>query len=95
MFFFFNFLKDELSVASGVVDFVMKIRKPDPHIARWLVTDLILRDSRLSLEERYGNQQGYVDAVRRAAERLVQDRFLLPEDAERRIREATARPILP
>lgn len=35
--------------AVSVVDFVMKIRKPDPYFARLLVTDLIDRDPRLSL----------------------------------------------
>ncbi len=52
-------------------------------------------DSRLSLEERYGTQQGYVDAVRAAAARLVKQRFLLPEDAGRLIEEAIANPVLP
>lgn len=37
--------------AVSVVDYVMKIRKPEPHIARWLVADLILRDPRLRLVE--------------------------------------------
>ena len=35
--------------AVSVVDFVMKIRKPDPALARLLVSDLIERDPRLSL----------------------------------------------
>lgn len=35
--------------AVSIVDFVMKIRKPDPHLARFLVADLIERDPRLSL----------------------------------------------
>jgi len=35
--------------AVSVVDFVMKIRKPDPRMARMLVSDLIERDPRLSL----------------------------------------------
>ncbi len=38
-------------------------------------------DTRLSLEERYGNQAGYVDAVTKAANDLVSKRFLLEEDA--------------
>ena len=38
-------------------------------------------DPRPSLEERYGTQEGYVCAVRRAADRLVRDRYLLPDDA--------------
>lgn len=35
--------------AVSVVDFVMKIRRPDPYLARLLVKDLIVRDPRLSL----------------------------------------------
>jgi len=35
--------------AVSVVDFVMKIRKPDPYFARLIVADLIERDPRLSL----------------------------------------------
>ena len=46
------------------------------------------KDPRLSLEERYTNHQGYVEAVRRATSELVRERFLLAEDAERFIRQA-------
>jgi len=35
--------------AVSVVDFVMKIRRPDPYLAKLLVTDMILRDPRLTL----------------------------------------------
>ncbi len=45
-------------------------------------------DPRLSLEERYATHEGYVQAVRTAAEDLVAQGFLLPEDAERLIQEA-------
>jgi DNA polymerase III epsilon subunit family exonuclease len=37
--------------AVSIVDFVMKIRRPDPYLARLLVTDLIERDPRLTLNE--------------------------------------------
>lgn len=37
--------------AVSVVDFVMKIRRPDPTLARLLVADLIRRDPRLMLNE--------------------------------------------
>ncbi len=47
-------------------------------------------DSRLSLEERYTDHAGYVAAVRVAAEKLVADRYLLPEDAATIIAEAEA-----
>jgi hypothetical protein len=51
-------------------------------------------DPRPSLAERYGTHARYVDKVREAAQRLVQQRFLLPEDAERMIREAEASEVL-
>jgi hypothetical protein len=56
---------------------------------------LARNDPRLSLEERYGTQEGYVCVVRRAAAQAVTDRFLLPADAERLIAEATASKVLP
>lgn len=52
------------------------------------------RDPRLSLEERYGTHDGYVAAVRKAAEQAVKDRFLLPDDAARMLREAEASKVL-
>jgi hypothetical protein len=52
-------------------------------------------DPRLSLEERYGNQDGYMCVVRRAAEQLVKSRFLLREDADRTIAAAAGTKILP
>jgi hypothetical protein len=45
-------------------------------------------DPRPSLEERYASQAEYVDAVRRAAAQLVEDRLLLPRDAEEIVRLA-------
>lgn len=39
-------------------------------------------DPRLSLEERYKDHDGYVRAVRTAADKLVSDGYLLAEDAE-------------
>jgi alpha/beta hydrolase family protein len=51
-------------------------------------------DPRLSLEERYSTHEKYVAAVRAAAAQLVHDRFLLKEDAERLITEATASNVL-
>lgn len=52
-------------------------------------------DERLSLEERYGSQAGYVAAVQAAADRLVAERFMLQEDADRYVAQARANPILP
>jgi hypothetical protein len=45
-------------------------------------------DPRLSLEERYRDHAGYVAAVKAAVERLLRQHFLLPEDAERLMRQA-------
>ena len=52
-------------------------------------------DGRPSLEALYGNQAGYVAAVRAAADDLVAQRLLLPRDADLRVREAAAANILP
>jgi hypothetical protein len=51
-------------------------------------------DPRLSLEERYGDHQGYVDAVTAAADELVADRLLLPADADSIIAAAEASNVL-
>ena len=45
-------------------------------------------DPRLSLEERYKDHAGYVAAVKQAVEQLLTQRFLLPDDAARLIRQA-------
>jgi len=50
-------------------------------------------DPRPSLEERYGTQEGYLEAVTAAARRLVAARFLLPADAERAIQAARTAPL--
>jgi Alpha/beta hydrolase domain len=52
-------------------------------------------DTRPSLESLYGNQAGYVAAVRAAANRLVSQRFLLQRDADRLIQEASNQAVLP
>jgi hypothetical protein len=52
-------------------------------------------DPRLSVEERYGSAEGYLCVVRDAARREVRNRFLLQEDADRLIAEATAANVLP
>jgi hypothetical protein len=51
-------------------------------------------DPRLSLEERYGSHQAYVDTVKKAAEKAVAERFLLREDADRLIAQAAASDVL-
>jgi len=45
-------------------------------------------DPRLSLEERYSNNESYVAAMRKAANELVSARLLLPQDARRLLAEA-------
>ena len=50
-------------------------------------------DPRRSIEERYKNQADYVRKVSRAARKLVEERFLLPEDAERIMAEAAKKKI--
>jgi hypothetical protein len=52
-------------------------------------------DPRLSLEERYGTHEGYVQAVSKAAARLVKERLLLPADAKRYVDAAEASGLLP
>ena len=47
-------------------------------------------DPRPSLEERYGDNAGFVKAVEAAARKLVRERFLLREDADRYIQAASA-----
>jgi hypothetical protein len=51
-------------------------------------------DPRPSLQERYGDHQGYVDAVTAAADELVANRLLLPADADSIIAAAQASNIL-
>jgi hypothetical protein len=55
---------------------------------------LATSDPRLSLEERYHDHAGYVAAVKMAVGRLLSRRFLLPEDAERLVRQADESGIL-
>jgi hypothetical protein len=50
-------------------------------------------DPRLSIEERYKDQADYVQRVSYAARALVEERFLLQEDAERLIADASKRKI--
>jgi hypothetical protein len=51
-------------------------------------------DPRLSLEERYRDHAGFVAAVEQATRRLVQERFLLEEDARDAIEVAKKSTIL-
>jgi hypothetical protein len=51
-------------------------------------------DPRPSLEERYGTQEAYVALVRKAADQAVKDRFLLPEDADKLVKQASSSHVL-
>jgi hypothetical protein len=51
-------------------------------------------DPRLSLEERYVDHAGYVEAVRQAVERLIGQRYLLPEDGKAIIERAEKSDVL-
>ena len=51
-------------------------------------------DPRLSIEERYGSHDGYVERVRAAAARAVEQKFLLPGDAQALIETAKASAVL-
>jgi hypothetical protein len=51
-------------------------------------------DPRLSLEERYHNHDGYVAEVKKAAQCLVVEHFLLPEDAEHLVLQAEQSSVL-
>ena len=51
-------------------------------------------DPRPSLQELYGTHQGYVDAIRRAANKLERQGLMLREDVQRTIAEAEASNVL-
>ena len=51
-------------------------------------------DPRPSLEERYGTHEAYVAIVKAAAERAVQQRFLLRDDADKLIKQAAESDVL-
>ena len=51
-------------------------------------------DPRLSLEERYKDHAGYVQAVEKACNQLEKQRFLLPADVQKYIEEAESSDVL-
>jgi hypothetical protein len=51
-------------------------------------------DPRLSLEERYRTHEGYVNAVKAAADKAVREKFLLQADADALIAQAAASNVL-
>lgn len=56
--------------------------------AKTKVSRLKASDPRLSIQERYKDRSDYLQLLSRAARQLVEQRFLLPEDAERMINAA-------
>lgn len=56
--------------------------------ARTKAERLAAGDGRLSIEERYPTKDIYVAAVKKAADKLVSNRYLLPEDAARLVSQA-------
>ena len=50
-------------------------------------------DPRLSIEERYPTHEAYVDKVKEAVDRLLENRLLLEEDAKRIVEQAKKSPI--
>ncbi len=73
-----GFGKGDLSSLNGMFIPFKKTRKERIEI----------KDRRLSLQERYGSHEKYVKAVRKAAEDLMKEGFLLPEDAKNEIEKA-------
>ncbi len=71
------------SYAAGMIPF-----------ARTRAERLTKNDPRLSLEERYRNHDGYVEAVRKAAANAVRQGFLLQPDADALIAAAIASDVL-
>ena len=51
-------------------------------------------DPRISLEERYGNHDGYIEAVKKAAQKLEKQRLLLPDDVKQYVSDAKASNVL-
>ena len=62
--------------------------------ARTRAERLVTGDPRLSLEERYKDHSGYVEAVRAAAANAVKRGFLLPADGAALIAAAEASNVL-
>jgi hypothetical protein len=62
--------------------------------ARTMADRIASGDPRRSLEERYGDHPGYVEAVREATRQLLREGFLIEEDANRYIADAEASGVL-
>ena len=62
--------------------------------ARTKAERLANEDPRPSLEERYGDHAGYVQAVKAATQKALKARFLLPEDADALINQAEKSDVL-
>lgn len=55
---------------------------------------LATKDPRLSLQERYGSHEDYVNEIRKSAQKLMSQRLLLKQDVQKYIDEAIASNIL-
>jgi len=62
--------------------------------ANTLAERQVTGDPRPSLQERYGSHAGFVQAIMQHAKRLVRERYMLKEDADRYIQAAEASPVL-
>jgi len=51
-------------------------------------------DPRLSLEERYGDHRGYVEAVRTATRELIRAGLMIEDDEERYVADAESSTVL-
>ena len=79
-----GFYKDKLcSFSAGMIPF-----------ARTKAQRQAAGDPRLSLEERYKNHDGYVQAVKTAAHKLVHEGYLLSDDAAAMITQAEQSKVL-
>jgi hypothetical protein len=79
-----GFHKDKIcNYAGGMIPF-----------ARTKAARMASGDPRLSLQERYVDHNGYVDAVRKAAANAVAQRLLLQEDADALVAQAAASNVL-
>jgi hypothetical protein len=78
----------------GVIDLAFLYGSYFPY-AKTKAARMTSGDPRLSLEERYVSQAGYVAAVTKVASDLVTRRFMLQVDADAAIAAAKAHPVLP
>ena len=71
--------------ALGARSCVFNTARPSAPVRQHTAERLAQGDPRPSLEERYGEHDGYVEAVRAATRQLLREGFLIDEDADRYI----------